>query len=325
MQAMLYGCEAWGHCLLSAAADPAESTAEPELAHRTFLKHTLGMRSNTKAWIAFRETGTYPLRHACVARMLQFVAGTLALPPNDVCHLALLDNMDQVRRHPGGATWLDTLLAELTMACPDHTILRELFDPHNGVVRVADCMSAWRMHHHDRVWGALGADPRTAESTGVTLCTYHNWFATDLPEGGDHWTPHPCLTTHRLPHTHLRSLLRLRTGCHDLAVQRLRQAATRTPRIPRAARTCTCCPAPAAGVDRPVQDELHCMLECASLGPARALYPTLYSAADAVAAPGASAMKHLLTTPRLTRAVAAFVHSHVLPMSLQISPPLPTH
>jgi len=72
--------------------------------------------------------------------MLQFVAGTLALPPNDVCHLALLDNMDQVRRHPGGATWLDTLLAELTMACPDHTILRELFDPHNGVVRVADCI-----------------------------------------------------------------------------------------------------------------------------------------------------------------------------------------
>jgi hypothetical protein len=47
----------------------------------------------------------------------------------------------------------------------------------------------------------------------------------DLPVAGEQWLMPPHLTAPRMPLHHVLSISRIRTGCHDLAVQRLRMAA----------------------------------------------------------------------------------------------------
>jgi hypothetical protein len=139
-------------------------------------------------------------------------------------------------------------------------------------------MRAWRSHYHATAWGGLAENPRTAPSLDVTMCTYHTCFAMDLPVAGEPWLLPPHLVTPRMPLRHVLSLSRFRTGCHNLAVQRLRIAPTHGgQRVPRHQRYCFCCTPAVQGGERPVQDELHCMLECASLHVARASYPSLFA------------------------------------------------
>ncbi len=315
MQAMLYGCEVWGQECLG-TTDPAHSGLEVEQVHRNFLRHTLGMRRNTKAWVAFRESGTYPIQHACLARMLRFAESILDLPATDVSHQAFLECAACM--HPTGdirGTWARTLTSLVEHVCPSGTPVSALIDLPHGHVDVDACMCAWRTYYHDCVWGALAMDPRSGPSDGATLCTYHNWFAHDLPANGEHWHMASCLDVLRIPPHHLTSLLRLRTGSHDLAIQRLRQVATGGQRVGRGARVCHCCAPPAEGRP-PVQDELHCVLECASLCSARSSYAGLFGAPAAL-----PSMRSLFTQRHTCRALASFVHHHVLPMGGSPAPP----
>jgi hypothetical protein len=90
-----------------------------------------------------------------------------------------------------------------------------------GRVEVDMCMARWREFYHSTVWSGLAADPRIAPSDGVTMCTYHAWFASDLPS---HWKAPPCITVPGVSCSHLISLIKLRTsGNHKLAIQQLRQ------------------------------------------------------------------------------------------------------
>jgi hypothetical protein len=67
-------------------------------------------------------------------------------------------------------------------------------------------------------WG-LASDPPTAPSDRVTLCTYHAWFATDLPLHGEHWRKAaPCITAPNVSYSHLTSYIKLRTSNHKLAI-----------------------------------------------------------------------------------------------------------
>jgi hypothetical protein len=319
LQAMLYGCEAWGMHFL-APGDPAMSGLEAEQVHRNFVRHTLGMRSKTKAWIAFREAGTYPLQHACLSRMLKFLQNVLALPASDVCRQAMQECIwhAQCSDTDLRGSWVRRVVALLTHVCPSDTPLTELVNmSHLDLdVDVDACMSAWRAHHHAAAWGGLATNPRSAPSAGVTMCTYHQWFATDLPVDGGHWDMAPQLSTPRLPWRHVQSLTRLRTGSHDLAVQRGRRPATGGQRVPRAQRTCLCCPPATADGSRPMQDELHCVLECSSLDVVRHTYPRLFANHDNAIASlhNRLTLRDMFTDRTLVRPLASFVHNHVLPM-----------
>jgi Reverse transcriptase (RNA-dependent DNA polymerase) len=326
MQAMLYGCEVWGqHCM--STADPAVSGLVMEQVHRNFVRHTLGMRQKCKAWVAFREAGMYPLQHACLARMLKFVENILALPAADVCRKAMLECIDWAHQPAGvdlRGAWVQQLVALVAHVCPADVPLIDLIDLPRSHLDVDACMRAWRSHYHATVWGGLAADPRTAPSLDVTMCTYHRCFAMDLPIAGEHWLMPPHLTTPRMPLHHVLSISRFRTGCHDLAVQRLRMApAPGGQRVPRQQRYCFCCIPVVAGAERPVQDELHCILECTSLHDARASYPSLFAHTNAQQAVHPT-LQTMFTAPGSVRALASFVHTHVLPMGAVLAPLPPT-
>jgi hypothetical protein len=77
----------------------------------------------------------------------------------------------------------------------------------DGSVDVDKCMTLWRKHQYT-----------TAPTDGVTRCTYHAWFASDLPTDGSHWKPAPCITAPNIPYPHLINLIKHRTSNHKLAI-----------------------------------------------------------------------------------------------------------
>jgi hypothetical protein len=162
----------------------------------------------------------------------------------------------------------------------------------SGRVEVDVCMHRWRDFYHRTVWHGLASDPLTAPSDRVTLCTYHAWFATDLPAHGEHWKVAPCIITPSVSYSHLISLIKLRTSNHKLAIQRLR------PLVLRASRTCPLC-----GSGN-VQDECHMLLHCSHLTSARLQYTSVFGQH--------LGMKAIFTSPALTPSLASFVHHHVI-------------
>ena len=97
--------------------------------------------------------------------------------------------------------------------------------------------------------------PRTAPRVGARRCTYAHWFMRRGPEDS--------VLAALVPPSHLRSLLRLRTGCHGLP----RDLGSRAG-VPRALRLCPLC---IAGPG----DELHALLECNALQGLRDQFPML--------------------------------------------------
>jgi hypothetical protein len=294
MPALLYGCEVWGqHCLN--LADPTTSShVEVEQVQRNFLRYTLRVRRCTAVWTLYREAGMYPVQHACLQQMLTFLSRVLQLESGEYVKLAMLECIaDASAGGAGSNNWykkLQSLLAHVSHGVFDDPAAVNVGE---GWVDVDMCMSRWRSFYHTHVWHGLTSTPRTAPSVGATLCTYHAWFASDLPANGARWSCAPCITAPNVPYAQLISLIKLRTSSHNLAVQRLREA---HPRVPRAARKCLLCNSGA------VQDEHHMLFECPHLATARQQYGALFHASPEI--------RETCTNPLLTSVLASFVHRH---------------
>ena len=87
-------------------------------------------------------------------------------------------------------------------------------------------------------WNDLPANPRDAPSDAVICCTYERWFAGSTGRGEGRWTDVPAYVKHTagIPADHVRALVALRVGAHDLDV-----AAGRWRGVPRAQRVCGLC------------------------------------------------------------------------------------
>jgi hypothetical protein len=265
----------------------------PEMVHRNFVKFTLRMRSKTKAWVAFREAGMFPLQYTCMHRMLTFLDSVMGMADGEYTKVAMMDCI--ARANAGSRNWFSHLRGLLNQ-CAGGIVPSSAMHPDGTVVNVQECLRIWRQHHYNTVWGNLHPNPRTAPSDNITLCTYHAYFATPLPEGGDAWTCAPCIAANNIPYHHLISLINMRTNSHNLNIERMRHL---RPRVPRAARACPWCRAP--GV---VQDELHCILECSHFSHKRLQYPRLFG--PGIAAPD---MRMLFSDRGLTGPLASFVHT----------------
>ena len=295
MPAMLYGCEVWGTCALGSTA-PADSTVLPEQVHRNFVKFALKMRSKTKAWVAFREAGMYPLQYSCMHRMLAFLDSVLALDDGEYAKIAMLDCIADARS-AGVSNWFSKLSKLLTHV-HDGTPQADVLGP-DGTVDVDNCLMLWRRYYHTSIWRNLHNDPRTAPSENVSLVTYHRWFASNLPEDDSHWRPAPCITADNIPCSQLISLLKLRTNSHHLNIERLRHT---RPRVPRSRRACPWCHTPDS-----MHDELHCVFECPHLSHTRLQYPALPFGSDGRVQD--ADMRKVFTAENLVAPLASFVHS----------------
>ena len=293
--ALLYGCEVWGHRCLQVTDPAAGSSEDVEQVHRNFLRYALRLRKCTSVWTLYREAGMYPVQHACLQQMLTFLRRVLQMDSREYVRLAMLECVADAS--VGGAgidNWYNKL--QCMLAHVSHGVFDDpaAINVAVGWVDVDYCMARWRSYYHTSVWHGLAPDPRTAPSAGATLCTYHTWFASDLPTDGAHWSCAPCITAPNVPYAHLISLIKLRTSSHNLAVQRLRQV---RPRIPRALRACPLCSSGA------VQDEHHMLFDCPHLAQARLQYGTLFQANH-------QGIKSMSTNPLLTSVLASFVHNH---------------
>ena len=293
--AMLYGCEVWGqHCLQP--SDPAESSnLDIEQVHRNFVRYVLRVSRNTPAWIVYREAGLYPIQHNCLQKMLSFLRRILHLDDREYAKLAMLECIADSAVRGGRTNWYSTLQS-LLAARVSHAVFDDssTIDVAAGRVEVDMCMAKWREYYHTSIWGGLAGDPRTAPSEKVTLCTYHAWFASDLPIDGIHWSCAPCITAPNVLYPHLINLIKFRTSNHKLAIQRLRQT---YPRVPRALRTCSLCGTGA------VQDECHMLFDCPHLALARLQYSGLFGGPHL-------GVKDTCTDPSIAAAIASFVHHH---------------
>jgi hypothetical protein len=288
---LLYGCEVWGQQCLH-LSDPADSSnLAVEQVHRNFLRYVLRLSRNTSAWIGYRESGMYPVQHNCLRKMLSFLSRILQLDDREYAKLAMLECIADTTMRGVRMNWYFTLqqmLARVSQGVFDDP---STIDVAAGRVEVDLCMIRWREYYYTKVWGGLAADPRTAPSSKVTLCTYHSWFAADLPADGAHWRCAPCITAPTISYPHLIELIKFRTSNHKLAIQRLRRA-----HVPRASRVCTLCGSGA------VQDECHILFDCPHLTHARLQYGTLFD--------GPGEMRAACTDPGLAAALASFVHQH---------------
>lgn len=292
--ALLYGAEVWGHTCLQ-HADPMALRNEVENFQRVFVRTTFGLRRGTSLWVMYREAGMYPMQYACLKVMLRFMDRVFHLPAREYVTLA----MKAACTSPSNddASWFGRLTSVITSVLPQGLALQDVLNVAAGRVDVDLILRLWRGHHYHAVWDVLAPDPRTAVSH-VTRCTYHRWFAAPLPDEDAEWAQAPCIGCARIPHKHMISLIRFRTGNHDLLVDLQRRGPVL---VPRHARVCTLCSL------NEVQDAAHIMLTCPHLAPARHEFEPLFT--------GQSHMLPLFQDTAQCSALAMFVHVHVRPIN----------
>jgi hypothetical protein len=283
--ALVYGIEAFG-LFDSRISDPVDSNrSELEQCQITFLKGVLKLRNNTPAWIVYRELGMYPVQYHSLWHSIRFLNRVLQLNTREYVHLALLQNIKDARDR-GVQNWFSRLKQTLI-----HIGFHGIDDIEQNGVNMQDALSAWRQFYMSEVWGNLHNNPRVAPSTGVRTCTYHRYFAFEMPADGSEWRIAPYLRNISIPHQQCIDLARFRTGCHDLRIELLKRNG-----IPRGRRICDRC------TDEEVQGEPHFIFDCSSTFEIRAKYPTLFD----VACP--SSLKHLFTNLNTQPTLASFIH-----------------
>jgi hypothetical protein len=225
--------------------------------------------------------------------MLTFLDSVLDMDDGEYAKVAMLDCIHHA--NAGHKNWFARLL-QLVKHCAGGVLPPAVLQ-HDGTVDVENCLLVWRQYHYHTVWNGLHPDPRTAPSENVTLCTYHSYFATDIPEDGGVWSCAPCIAASNIPYHQLISLINMRTNSltmRNLNIERMRHL---RPRVPRAHRLCPWCRAPGT-----VQDELHCILECPHVAHIRLQYPLLFNSEVT------RDMRMLFTDESLSCALASYVH-----------------
>jgi hypothetical protein len=255
---------------------------------RTFLRTALKLAPGTPSWIVYRECGIYPAQYYMLRRQLKFLLRVLQLDDAEYVKCAMLENIGDTLAAGGCVNWFSRLCAIVRAVDSQASLVEQL---HVATFNVDDIMLAWRQHYHNAVWHGLPLQPLEAASDQIRRCTYHVYFARDLPDGDAEWRAAHYFYVSGMPFTLAVSLARFRTGGHKLMIERGRHL-----RMPRLTRTCTLC-----DLDR-VQNEEHFILHCPHLDHLRARYPSLFSSAP-------SHMHEIYKRTTRLRALASFTHA----------------
>jgi hypothetical protein len=248
----------------------------------TYLKSVLKLRRNTPAWIVYRELGLYPMQYYTLRNSIRFLNRVLQLNDREYVKMALQQTIKDSRT-AGVDNWftrLQNLLNHIGFDIPDNT--------GTDGINPRDVQHAWREFYQQHVWSNLHDDPPTAPSEGARTCTYHHYFAFDLPTDGTEWKMSPYLTNPRIPHKHCINLARFRTGNHDLRVEILKRIGT--PREQRICNKCNC---------NSVQDEPHFILDCPVLDELRGNYPSCFNSQFSI--------RQLFTNMHTQHALSSFI------------------
>jgi hypothetical protein len=269
-----YGCHVWGPDLcLQHIGDPRSTRNNAlEAAHVFFLRHMAGVGNRVHRASLLREFARHPTWLHWVtlaARFWERMAGK----EDGMLHCALQGDISLMLQGCKSC-WCFQFLQLMTKL---GLVERAVWRPGRGAARpTIDSVLALRFPEAavkaaavsllDSAWHGLPADPRTATSQHVFACTYHAWVAT--PQGG---APH---LTQRIPFPLKQTLMRLRLGWHNLAVQSGRMYGQT-----RSHRHCPLCRR--SGLHR-VEDIMHFLAECPAYAAIRCRYPNIFGGPSGV-------------------------------------------
>jgi Reverse transcriptase (RNA-dependent DNA polymerase) len=290
MPALTYGSELFGVYDMSVTDPVATKDSATELCQITFLKGTvLKLRKSTPSWIIYRELGMYPTQYYMLRDSIRFLNRVLRLNDTEYVKLALMQTFKDARM-PGVCNWF-TRLKDILMQIEFDIADIDHIQTHG--INVKEVLSTWRCHYASIIWGNIPQDPHQAPSKGMRACTYHNYFAEDMPEDGSEWKLASYLHHPSIPRHHSTALARFRTGCHDLRIETLKRA-----RIPRNQRLCDRC------TERVVQDEPHFIMHCPALDELRERYETVFPPNNHLIN-----IRQLFGNPDIQKSLASFIHA----------------
>jgi len=251
-----YACEVWGCRDVSPRRLEKERTNIIKTQLK-ILRRITGIRDKVREDVLLRELDLMPLDFGWWKRTINFYNGLVAMPVDNVYYKIARDDyhMPMPRNK---STLIQSVFKGLNAKGYVITVRGDRLPSVNLDVAL-DILAC----NADRTWQGLSDNPRTCPTEGAQLCTYKSWMT----------SPDPLMRRRRVLHAHLdagkiRSFLRFRTSCHNLPVDKGRQA---RPRIPRMSRICEHCTMNEIG------DEMHLVFECPAVQHVRDQYAHLFT------------------------------------------------
>ena len=306
MPILCYGCAVWGPQLLHNASTPsALLRVRPQRVQFDFLRCIAGgVRTSTPIQLLLREFGVIPLVQFWLLAAVKLWNKAGSMDQSDLLPCVMRENVQlSARTGRGAGLWHAQLAKVLERIGVPVDWGQPGPDWQPPVVPEPEVLVSWRAWLH-QPWQELPASPRLADSQCVYFCTYAAYFAVPQPvsrpgRGTRPWVKVPDVVMYSggIPAAHIRSLMRLRLGAHDLRV-----CTGRWERLPRDQRLCQRCQ---QGV---VEDELHMVFECSLYQHLRAhqRFAPLFAAVPATL-PQDERMAAFMRQE--LRRVAAFVHA----------------
>ena len=238
-----YGCSIWATNLTS-LQDAAHNTLER--IHTSFMRHYWGLRQYVSPWIMYSEHDRQPMLTSWWGQILRFWNMATQAPPTALFKMVFAQNLGDARAGltsnwaSGVLRFIQMLRRGFKLDCPaptlstkEHIVLYKKF-----------------------LWSSVNS--MAVDGSMVRLHTYYSLFK---PFKGS-------ISLRAVPPTvrfsDLATLMRFRSGCHDLLVEQ-----GRWHNVPRPDRLCTLC-------RTAVQDEHHITFDCAALSDLRRKFACLF-------------------------------------------------
>jgi Reverse transcriptase (RNA-dependent DNA polymerase) len=269
-----YCGEVWGPALLSTTKELKDLWAKPlQRVQTLFLRQMGSLRKSVATTVLHRELCQAPVAKGWMRASCALWQRLRAAPANSLLGAAARDSIRLAQASALGAkrSWAGQFLGMLRNLLGPCNASGEMdaFVAKHGVCTATDSLLPLPSAEYWEAWDSMleepwqeveGENPRTTALTQHKLATYAAWF--DIPktpaaadgerEGGyPMGMPRYVCKTGGIPFEHVKSLMRLRTGAHHLAIE--------TGRWQRVNRDERLCPKCTSGVG---EDELHVLFEC---------------------------------------------------------------
>jgi hypothetical protein len=291
MPVLTYCSEVWGPSVLHACGTPASCMDNAlQQVQTLFLRRVAGgLRKSTPRLPLLREFGAEPVARSWLRACAGLWNRAASMEESELLHAAAVENVTHLTTYTQSwAAGFYALVRRLGVL-PGGLIVDGVMQ-HVSIPELLYAFDAWFY----ACWNDLPANPRDAPSDAVICCTYERWFAGSTGRVEGRWTDVPAYVKHTagIPADHVRALVALRVGAHDLDV-----AAGRWRGVPRAQRMCGLC-------ERSVGDELHMAFECERYDVVRQRHPELFAEFGGwrtlqPAPPEGDAMSRLMGTHRV--------------------------
>lgn len=244
-----YACPVWATQLQScqqAASNVLEKV------HTSFLRHFWGLRQYVSPWVLYAEHNRQPLAISWWKQTVGFWNKITALPGTSLVRAVLAQNMADHAANRGVSNWTTDFV--------------KFIDQFRSGFKLTSPLPQFSCQEHTKLYKSyLWQQVADMAANSVRLSTYFGNFShrrgrpvvRDWPDG--------------IKFAHMATLVRFRTGCHDLLVEKGRWL-----RIPREQRICTLC-------SQGLQDEHHLVFACPALDDIRARFRGLFKHATLAA------------------------------------------